>query len=180
MMDSLATWAAVLIAGALSAVAIVYVLRPILTPGPAAMVLEDDKLVDMLRRKDAALKAIKDLEFDYRVGKVSDEDYRRLDQSLRRQAIVLMQQVEKLAPRSSTLDDRLEAEIAAQRKSRPPQPEAVKPATVPVPAAGRATNTPARYCTNCGNLLEPSHKFCANCGTPVAVPALVAGDGSPV
>ncbi|RIK39618.1 MAG: hypothetical protein DCC57_20080, partial [Chloroflexi bacterium] len=37
-----------------------------------------------------------------------------------------------------------------------------------------------RYCTNCGHLLEPAHKFCANCGTAAAAPALVSGDGAAV
>lgn len=27
-----------------------------------------------------------------------------------------------------------------------------------------------KYCTNCGNKLEPTDEFCTKCGTPVAVP----------
>lgn len=180
-MDSFTLWATILIAGAISAVAIAYVVRPLLTPGPASLVLEDDKLSDLVRRKDAALRAIKDLEFDYQVGKVSDEDYQRVNQRLRHQAIVLIQQVDKLAPASSTLDDQLEAAIAAMRKTQTPPPESVQPAPAQTPAAQPANGShPARYCTNCGQLLEPSHKFCAHCGTPVTAPALVSGDGAAV
>ncbi|MCC6170188.1 MAG: zinc ribbon domain-containing protein [Caldilineaceae bacterium] len=183
-MDSIALWATVIIAGAISAVAIFYVMRPLLAPGPAAQVIEDDKLSELVGRKDAALKAIKDLEFDYRVGKLSEEDYQRLDQRLRRQAIALIQQVENLAPQSSTLDERLEAQIAAMRKVQPQAAIALsegdRPLVVPVPAARPGNGAASRYCTNCGHLLEPAHKFCANCGAPAAAPALVSGDGAAV
>lgn len=207
-MDSLALLATILIAGAVSALAVIYVVRPLLAPGPSEMVLEDDKLSDLIWRKDAALKAIKDLEFDYKVGKVSEEDFQQVDQRLRRQAIVLIQQLDKLAPSSSTLDDQLEAAIAAMRKTsaRPAAPVAAsvsaqvpaqlddeleaaiaamrKASAPPAAPAGAAQPVQAgptpRFCTNCGHVVEPSHKFCANCGTPVAVPALVSGDGAAV
>lgn len=176
-MDSLIVVATVLIAGAISAVAIAYVVRPLLTPGPAPVVVEDDSLSDLIRRKDLTLRAIKDLEFDYHVGKVSHEDFERVNQRLRRQAIVLIQQIDKLAPDSSTIDDQLEAAIAAMRKTKTPTPEAVQPVPAAQPANG---SRPARFCTNCGQPLEPSYKFCANCGTPAPAPALVSGDGAAV
>jgi len=181
-MDSLILWATVLVAAAISAVAVAYVVRPLLTPGPAPLVLEDDRLTDLLGRKDAVLTAIKDLEFDYHVGKVSEEDYRRLDQRLRRQAIGLIQQIEKLAPESATLDERLEAEIARLRRTQ--ERQRAQPAAAPSPSAQAApangSAPAARFCTNCGARLEPAYKFCANCGAPVAQPVLAAGDGSPV
>ena len=97
-------WLAVILAALIAVLAIYYAVAPLLQPGPAAQLVEDDKLVELLGRKDAALQAIKDLEFDYRVGKISQEDYQRLDQRLRRQAIILMQQIDKLAPASASLD----------------------------------------------------------------------------
>ncbi len=176
-MDSLIVVATVLIAGGISAIAIAYVVRPLLTPGPAPVIVEDDKLSDLIRRKDLTLRAIKDLEFDYHVGKVSEEDFQRVNQRLRHQAIVLIQQIDKLAPDSSAIDDQLEAAIAAMRKTQTPPPEAVQPVPAAQPANG---SRPARFCTNCGQPLEPSHKFCANCGTPAPAPALVSEDGTAV
>jgi hypothetical protein len=191
-MDSLVVWVTVLVAAAISAVAIAYVVRPLLAPGPAPIVLEDDRLTDLLSRKDSALAAIKELEFDYQVGKMSEEDFQRMDQRLRRQAIGLIQQIEKLAPESATLDERLEAEIARLRRTQ--ERAAVQPAPLqPSPAQPEVTSTPAaatvppvngdapraaRFCTNCGHPLEPAHKFCAYCGAPVANPALAPSDGA--
>jgi hypothetical protein len=140
------------------------------------------------------LQAIKDLEFDYRVGKISQEDYQRLDQRLRRQAIGLMQQIEKLAPTSASLDEELESIIAQFRQTAVTPtlvtPTAVTPtsvtstvsmhtsnralssetrassAAVPTPVAD--TTHVGRFCTECGKPVEAGHKFCAFCGTPIA------------
>ena len=61
-------------------------------------------------------RRIKDLEFDYQVGKLSEEDYQLYDQRLRRQAVGLLQQIEQVAPMSADLDAEMEAEIAQRRR----------------------------------------------------------------
>lgn len=177
----------VVVAVLVSAAAVVYVVWPLLQPGPAPVVVENDRLTDLIGRKDATLAAIKELEFDYNTGKLSDEDYGRMDQRLRRQAIGYIQQIEKLAPESARLDGRIEAEIAALRKTAnrtEPQPAAVPALAQPVAQPALEATTPsgqtavaapptattataARFCTNCGNRIQPSHKFCANCGAAV-------------
>ena len=164
-------WLAVIFAALIAVLAIYYAVAPLLQPGPAAQLVEDDKLVELLGRKDSALQAIKDLEFDYRVGKISQEDYQRLDQRLRRQAIILMQQIDKLAPASASLDQELEGMIAHYRQTSPvpaPLASVPPPATPPIPGPAPAATDGARYCTHCGKPLEPGHRFCAFCGTPVA------------
>jgi hypothetical protein len=184
-------WIAMLIALVLSVGALAFVVWPLLKPGPAPVMVEDDRLTELLGRKDAVLQAIKDLEFDYQVGKLSEEDFHLYDQRLRRQAVALLQQIEQVAPQSADIDAALEAEIAQRRRVLEPARPVIKaaPAAVaavaaaaPVPigaqspavaiAAGAVPNGTAsgtvRYCTNCGTRLEAHHKFCANCGTPVS------------
>jgi hypothetical protein len=194
------TWITVAITLMIAAGALYYVVAPLLKPGPARPLVDDDRLTELVARKDATLVAIKDLEFDYRVGKLDQADYERFDRQLRHQAIVLMQQIEQLAPASTALDVTLEEEIARRRKvtklvpvaataapaSSTAQLEAsleaeiaakrkTAPAGVEVGAATSAGGTPTpanggavRFCTNCGATLAPNHKFCAQCGTPVA------------
>jgi len=80
--------AAALVIGALLAVAAVwFVARPFLSrsveapaaePPPERLALEEER--------DRALAALKELEFDHRTGKISDEDYRSMVGELRRQA----------------------------------------------------------------------------------------------
>ncbi len=182
-------WIAILIALVLSVGALAFVVWPLLKPGPAPVMVEDDRLTELLGRKDAVLKAIKDLEFDYQVGKLSEEDYHLYDQRLRRQAVALLQQIEEVAPQSADMDAAMEAEIAQRRRVLDSARAVVKPAAVAASATGTVAAVPVtapalavaaaapvgngtlsgaalRFCTNCGSRLEAHHKFCANCGTP--------------
>jgi hypothetical protein len=178
-MENTTMWLGLVIAVVISAVAIYFAVAPLLKPGKATLLLDDDKLTQLIGRKDATVKAIKDLEFDYRVGKMSEEDFQRMDQRLRRQAIGLIQQIEKMAPATVALDDQLETVIAQMRQI--PSGAPVSPVTAPVaakPAGGNGHHAPAqprggRFCTNCGEKVEAGHKFCAHCGTPVTAPVAV-------
>lgn len=117
-------WIVLLAALAISLGALAYVMWPLLRQGHTQVLVEDDRLADLLGRKDSVMAAIKDLEFDYRVGKIDEEDYQRYDARLRRQAIGLMQQIEQIAPESAHLDAGLETEIARRRKVTQPTPSA--------------------------------------------------------
>jgi len=47
---------------------------------------EERRRLELLERRDRALSALKELEFDHRTGKVSDEDYRAQVGRLRAEA----------------------------------------------------------------------------------------------
>lgn len=164
-----------------SALAVAAVVWPLLKKGPAPVLIEDDRLTELLHRKEQVLASIKELEFDYRVGKLSEADYQQFDQRLRRQAIGIMQQIEQVAPESAGLDAALEREIDRRRMVKPETGKPASgedleaeiasrrrvPAATPAPVTVSATNGATRYCTNCGGAIAPKHKFCAQCGTPV-------------
>lgn len=82
-----------LVLGALLAVAcVVYVARPFLRePAPKtdrlALLDElDTRRLALIEERDRALDALREVEFDHRTGKLSDEDYRGLVGPLRRRA----------------------------------------------------------------------------------------------
>ena len=78
---------ALLLGGLLAIGAVLFVARPLLSrreervPAPE---LEPERLA-LDEQRDRALAALKELEFDHRTGKVSDEDYRSLVGPLRRE-----------------------------------------------------------------------------------------------
>ena len=92
-------WALAL-AAVLAVVAVVFVARPFLRdPAPASDRL--DELAPEARRRlalaeerDRALAALKELEFDHRTGKVSDEDYRAQVGPLRRRAAEALRELD--------------------------------------------------------------------------------------
>ena len=83
---------ALVLAAALAVIAVLVVARPFLRdPAPASDVLDEpDELerrrLSLAEERDRALAALKELEFDHRTGKISDEDYRSLVGPLRRRA----------------------------------------------------------------------------------------------
>jgi len=72
----------------LAAAAVVFVAVPFLRAGeaaPAPQTPEEGALI-AAEERDRALAELKELEFDHRTGKITDEDYRALVQPLRRRA----------------------------------------------------------------------------------------------
>jgi hypothetical protein len=98
--ETLAALLAVLVAVA----AVAFVARPFLSePEP-----EDDRLgglspadmerLQLLERRDRALAALKELEFDHRTGKIADADYKASVGVLRREAAEAMRALEPVSP----------------------------------------------------------------------------------
>lgn len=71
--------------------------------------------VDLLARKDAALAALKDLEFDYRTRKLSPEDYEELRAIYRLEAAEVLKAMDQGATPPRDLDALIDAEVAAWR-----------------------------------------------------------------
>ena len=56
---------------------------------------EDPVLADLEARKEAKYREIRDAELDRASGKLSEEDFRRQDAELRREAIEILDEIEK-------------------------------------------------------------------------------------
>ena len=79
---------------------VVFVARPFLRdPDPATDQLDEltpdeRRVLELAEERDRALGALKELEFDHRTGKVSDEDYRALVGPLRARARAALRALE--------------------------------------------------------------------------------------
>jgi len=91
-----------LVIGALLAVAAVwFVARPFLGRETNALPLEPPpEWLALEEQRDRALAALKELEFDHRTGKISDEDYRALVGVLRREAAEALKALDRGTPRA--------------------------------------------------------------------------------
>ena len=91
---------ALAVAAVLAVVAVVFVARPFLRdPSPASDRLDElapeaRERLALAEERDRALAALKELEFDHRTGKVSDEDYRTQVGPLRRRAAEVLRALE--------------------------------------------------------------------------------------
>jgi hypothetical protein len=97
---------AALVLGALLAVAAVwFVARPFLNRGKEEPMIEPPpERLALEEERDRALAALKELEFDHRTGKVSDEDYRIMVGELRRQAANALKALDPGTPRTDVRD----------------------------------------------------------------------------
>jgi hypothetical protein len=93
-------WALAL-AAMLAVIAVVFVARPFLRdPSPASDRLDElapeaRERLALAEERDRALAALKELEFDHRTGKISDEDYRAQVGPLRRRAAEVLRALER-------------------------------------------------------------------------------------
>jgi len=91
---------ALAVAAMLAVVVVVFVARPFLRdPSPASDRLDElapeaRKRLALAEERDRALAALKELEFDHRTGKVSDEDYQAQVGPLRRRAAEVLRALE--------------------------------------------------------------------------------------
>jgi len=101
---------ALALAAVLAVVAVVFVARPFLRePAPASDRLDEPgelerRRLELTEERDRALAALKELEFDHRTGKVSDNDYRELVGPLRRRAAETLRALE---PRAEARHERI-------------------------------------------------------------------------
>ena len=97
---------AALVLGALLAVAaVVFVARPLLREGPEeTLEAPEPRRLELAEERDRALAALKELEFDHRTGKVSDDDYRSMVGELRRAAADALRALDSGTPRSDVRD----------------------------------------------------------------------------
>ena len=86
-----------LAATALGLLVALVVVRPLLRPAEAAGA-DDERRATLEAAKEAKYREIRDSEFDFRMGKIDESDYRRTDRELRDQAIAILKQLDELEP----------------------------------------------------------------------------------
>jgi hypothetical protein len=133
--------------------AVLLVLEPVLRAATGRVVVaaepifsdSDDEDDPLLARRDRALAALKEIDFDRATGKLSDEDYERMKTQFTAEALDAIQAADAASAPAADV----EALIASARGA---------------PASRR------KFCVECGAPLE-SGRFCVECGAPVAAMA---------
>jgi hypothetical protein len=91
--------AALVLAGTLAALCVVIVATPFLRePTPVDDTLEppaEPERVARAEERDRSLAALKELEFDHRTGKLTDQDYRRLIGGYRQRAATALRALDR-------------------------------------------------------------------------------------
>jgi len=99
-------------------------------------------------RKAAIYENLRDLQFEYRVGKLSDEDYQNTKRDLQKELAAVLAEV-----------DRIKSGLPAVTAVEPP----------PAPKVEKKVSEFA--CPSCGATFPTALKFCGECGKPMKVGA---------
>jgi hypothetical protein len=77
------------------AAVVAFVSDPLRRPqsGPAA---RPDSRADLEALRDSKYREIRDAELDYRTGKLSEEDFKALDEALRAEAVQILRRIDAL------------------------------------------------------------------------------------
>jgi hypothetical protein len=126
---------------AIAVIAFILGVRPKDLPAPEPV----SPFAHLDERKAAIYENLRDLQFEYRLGKLSDTDYQNTKKDLQKELAAVLAEV-----------DRIKAGLGAPQ----PKPQAkLQPQPKPKPAGFT--------CPSCGANFEKDLKFCGECGKPM-------------
>ena len=102
-------------------------------------------------RKQAIYDNLRDLQFEYRLGKLSDGDYQQTKQALQKELAVVLAEMEETMKRLGLTPVRVGAKTSAAKAQAKP-------------AAKRAVTV----CPHCGAQFPQALKYCGECGRAIA------------
>lgn len=170
---------------ALCILVMLFIARPLLEPKRSVIITTEHDLSHWLAERDRALNALQELDFDYALGKIPEEDYPATRAWLVQSGTEILRKLDELQPNEAAGSniDRIEAAIASRRLQ---QTAAVSAAA---PAGGNGQNrisTPdddletriaerrrqrngkaAGFCHKCGVAIQKSDQFCPKCGAKI-------------
>ena len=116
---------------------------------------EQEDIVQQLEfKKEETYTTIRDLEFDLKMGKLSEEDFQVLKQQYMREAVDYLKEIDQLKSSEPTgtmsTDPDLDEDNEGESKSVPSRK----------PTADKYV-----YCTSCGKKASVKDLFCAGCGS---------------
>jgi len=95
-------------------------------------------------RKAQIYENLRDLQFEFRVGKLSDADYQKTKIDLQRELAKVMADIDTVTA------------------------TAPKPVAVAAPAAAKTSKPESKVCPHCGAKFPQALKFCGECGKAMA------------
>jgi hypothetical protein len=130
------------------------VFRSPAVPSQAVVDPPGEGLDELLVRRDAAYTALKELDLDFEMGKISETDHRTLRDRFRAEAVVILQQVDA---RQAEMQNQISKESEPERRPREQEIEQEI-------AARRQQRRAQARCPDCKAPIDQEDGFCRHCG----------------
>jgi NADH pyrophosphatase NudC (nudix superfamily) len=161
---------AILVSLAILILVAVYLYAPF-AQGQARRVTEEEhELSALLAERDRVINSLQELDFDYKLGKIPEQDYPAQRSSLLQRGADILRQIDTLAPDPASVQDadaRIEKAIAARRADASAVKIEVSDEDLESMIAARRKGRKEKssgFCPKCGKPVMVSDRFCSSCG----------------
>jgi benzoyl-CoA reductase/2-hydroxyglutaryl-CoA dehydratase subunit BcrC/BadD/HgdB len=135
---------------------------------------EEHELSALMAERDRVINSLQELDFDFKLGKIPEDDYPRERSTLLRKGADILRKIDSLAPQTISTQDteaRLERAIAARRADAALAKVEVTDDDIESMISSRRkkrTNKSAGFCPKCGKPVMVTDRFCPSCGKSLA------------
>ncbi len=147
----------------LTMVTFVFVAYPLLKRrSPSVNSVEDEKQRELYSKRDTTYSMLKELEFDFQSGILTDEDYHDLEARYKRKAISILKNLDDVG-KGANLEEEIEKQVLELRqgKSTSVDDELEKEVL-------ELRRDKGRFCPQCGARCQEGDRFCSRCGTSLS------------
>jgi hypothetical protein len=137
---------------------------------PSAGSAEGGRLGELHSKRDTIYAMLKELEFDFQSGILTEEDYRDLEARYKSKAISVlkgMDDLEKGSQPEAEVEAEIEKQVLKLRRGKEGQPEAEVEAEIEKQVL-KLRRGKDRFCTQCGARRRESDRFCSSCGASLS------------
>lgn len=139
---------------------IAFIAYPLFTKSRGQMIEASNPYDTIVSQRDSAYAALRDLDLDFQLGKLSESDYTSLRDKYKARAAVALQELD--AAHAADAQAALEAQVAQIRQ---PAVDDLEAEIARVRSAKTKTVTASAFCAKCGTARQPGDQFCAKCGS---------------
>jgi hypothetical protein len=100
---------------------------------------EDERLQELHSKRDTTYSMLKELEFDYQSGILTEEDYRDLEAKYKQKGVAILKSIDALE-KGADIEAEIEAQVLELRRGK------------------------GRFCARCGAGYQEGDRFCSQCG----------------
>ena len=147
----------------------VFLYAPFLERRARRVTEEEHETSSLLAERERVVNSLQELESDYQLGKVPDEDYPTQRTNLLQRGADILRKLDELAPAKAQNDKdaRVERALAARRRNGSSQQGELTDDDVESMIASRRKGRKSKsagFCPKCGKPVMASDKFCPSCG----------------